>query len=82
MVLRFLLLNYVLQFLSFDAEPDVEIEYWEESDSELQEDFSTDEPHILTQLHSDDQCTITHKSLIMVHYDLRFTISDSTFYSR
>ena len=25
---------------------------------------STDEPQILTQLHSDDQCTIMHKSLI------------------
>ena len=36
MVLCFLLLNYILQFLSFDVEPDVEIEYWEESDSELQ----------------------------------------------
>ena len=39
MVRCFLLLKYVPQFLSFDAEPDVQIEYWEESDSELQEDL-------------------------------------------
>ena len=33
-----LLLNYA-PFFSFDAEPVVEIKYWEESDSELQGDL-------------------------------------------
>ena len=59
-----MLVKICLIFVSFDAEPLVELEYWEESDSELQEDFSTDEPQTLTELHSDSQCSVTHRSLI------------------